>query len=76
MKIPQYIKNAIIKSAKHSEIANKLNEKIRDWMLDKNIYNDINIDCLIDSTETSNTPMAFINYLENDVYEGNEKEYR
>lgn len=68
MKVPQYIKDSIIKSGKHRAIADKENEKIREWLDNQSLGNDTIIDYLIDSIESSNEPYGFIKFLENDEF--------
>lgn len=72
MNIPKWVKESAIKSAHHKSIANKENEKIRDWLIKNNLYNDAVLDCLIDSIEIGNSPYTFINFLEQDnIIKGN-----
>lgn len=69
MKVPKYIKDSIIKSAKHNAIANKENQKVRDWLESQGLEdNDIIIDYLIDSIEFSNEPYGLIKFLEEDQF--------
>ena len=74
MNVPKWVKDSAVKSAYHRNIANNENEKIRNWLINNNLYNDAVLDCLIDSIETTNTPNDFINYLEQDaIIKGNER---
>lgn len=74
-KIPNYIKKAIIDAAKYSAKATEGNNKVRKWLYDNNLYNDTNIDQLIDSIELTNSPLEFIEFLENSEFIGNDHEY-
>ncbi|MFB0831492.1 hypothetical protein ACEU2D_18050 [Brevibacillus laterosporus] len=40
MKVPKYIREAIIKNAKANEVAGQADAIIRDWLEKKNISND------------------------------------
>lgn len=52
MKVPQYIKDSIYKSALHSSIAKEENEKVRNWLDKQGLgENDYILDNLIDSIE-------------------------
>jgi hypothetical protein len=76
MKVPKHIEKSIVISARHREIADKHNNIVRDWMKENNLYNDGNIDPLIDSSELSNNPDKFIEHLNRDDLEfGNSSEY-
>jgi len=66
MKLPIYIKKAIVKAAKHNIIATKNNNLVRDW-LKENAFEDFNIDYLIDSLEHgADQSEQLIKYLESD----------
>jgi hypothetical protein len=67
MKVPKYIKDSIIKSAKHNAIAKEHNEKVRQWLEDNGIYEETE-DYLIDSIEMNNFPNSLINLIEKDEY--------
>lgn len=59
MKIPKYIKEAILKASKHFEIAHKNNNIVRDWLVENNLINEdkgngnngFNLDDYIDLVE-------------------------
>lgn len=40
MKIPRYIKEAIIKARKHYALANKNNSIVRDWLVENNLIDE------------------------------------
>lgn len=64
MKVPKYIKDAIIRTAKANYVANKNDKIVLDWIQNKNIYEEV-IDSYIDCCEYGvNVPEAFINILE------------
>lgn len=69
MKVPKYIQDSIIKSAKYRAIANEHNEIVREWLENKGIYNNLGVeDCLIDSLEIGNSPKTLINFIENEEW--------
>ena len=64
MKVPLYIKEAAIKTAKANYVANKYGNIIIDWLQDKNIYEEV-IDTYIDCCEYgNNVPEILIKRLE------------
>lgn len=69
MKVPQYIKDSIYKSALHRAIANEENIKIREW-LDKQGLEDNRLveNVLIDDIENSYNPNKFIEFLEKEEF--------
>ena len=75
VKIPNNIKKAIMNAAKYNAIATENNNKIRKWLYDNNLYNDSNIDQLIDALETTNVPLKFIEFLESSEFVGNDYKY-
>ncbi|MDB2105034.1 MAG: hypothetical protein E7A11_18005 [Clostridium sp.] len=69
MKVPQYIKDSISKSALHSSIAKEENEKVRNWLDKQGLgENDYILDNLIDSIELGYDPNGFIKFLEEDKF--------
>jgi hypothetical protein len=67
MKIPKHIQDSMITSAKHNAIAKEHNEKVRDWLESKGIYEET-VEYLIDSMEMGNDPNGLIKYIEEDKY--------
>lgn len=67
MKLPNYIKEAIIKSAKHEVIATKNNNLVRDW-LTQNAPSELDWeDYLIDTLEQGREgSKEFIEFIESD----------
>jgi hypothetical protein len=64
VKVPKWVEESAIKSARHREIADKENEKIREWLDKNNLTEGLGIiDALIDSIELTNNPNGFINHL-------------
>ena len=74
MKVPKEIKQSIRKSAKYNAVAIEENEKVRNWLLNNDLYNDAIMDQLIDCIELNNNPKGFIEFLENnaELWIGNE----
>lgn len=73
MKLPEYIKRSVRLACKYQTMANQHNNLIRDWMEKNNLYNDGNIDQLIDTLEMgSGDPGDFVVHMENDALEGND----
>lgn len=69
MKVPKYIKDSIVRSAKHRAIADDENQKIRDWLDEQGFEdNDRVIECLIDCIEVANVPYELIKFLEEDGF--------
>lgn len=73
MKIPKYIKEAILKASKHFEIAHKNNNIVRDWLVENNLIdenkgdgdNGFDLDAYIDLVEYGiNGGQTIINDLE------------
>ncbi|RFB28719.1 hypothetical protein [Brevibacillus sp. VP] len=76
MKVPKYIREAIIKNAKANEVAMQTDRIVRDWLEKKKIYNDSVIDMYIDNCDIGNDPDGFIKFLESDSFEkGNDNRY-
>ncbi|PPB12886.1 hypothetical protein [Brevibacillus laterosporus] len=76
MKVPKYIREAIIKNAKANEVAMQTDRIIRDWLGKKKIYNESVIDMYIDSCNIGNDPDGFIKLLESDSFrKGNDSRY-
>jgi hypothetical protein len=62
--VPKWVEESAIKSARHRQIADKENERIRNWLDENNLTNGLGImDMLIDSIELTNSPDEFIQYL-------------
>jgi hypothetical protein len=76
VKVPKYIKEAIIKNTQASQIANETDRVIREWFLKNKINNDSVIDAYIDSCNYGNQPEDFIEFLEQGSYrKGNDSIY-
>jgi len=69
MKLPKHIQDSIIKSAKYRTMANEHNEKIREWLENKEIYNKLGVeDCIVDSLEVMCNPNSLIEYIEEEKW--------
>ncbi|ATF13614.1 hypothetical protein A616_16995 [Brevibacillus brevis X23] len=76
MKVPKYIKDAIVRNAKANRIANETDRLIREWFIKNKVNNDSVIDFYLDSCDTENQPEEFIEFLEQGSYrKGNESIY-
>ncbi|MED1665713.1 hypothetical protein [Brevibacillus laterosporus] len=76
MKVPKYIREAIIKNAKANEVANQTDRIIRDWLVKNKILNDHVIDIYLDNCDNTNVPENFIELLEEGAFrKGNDSWY-
>ncbi|MFC8685945.1 hypothetical protein [Brevibacillus porteri] len=76
MKVPKYIKDAIVRNAKANQIVNETDQIIREWFIKNKVNNDSVIDFYIDSCDTMNQPEDFIEFLEQGSYrKGNKSIY-
>lgn len=64
MEVPKHVRVHIVNAAAAYAVANTSNEYVRNWMEYNGIYNDFVVDNLIDATEMTNNPDAFIEFLE------------
>ena len=76
MKVPSDIKKKIKDCYKFSIKALSLNKQIRQWMIENELANDLNIDQLIDTLELGQgSPESLILFLETQAEIGNNDDY-
>ncbi|MNP84367.1 hypothetical protein D3C76_1836510 [compost metagenome] len=73
--VPKEIKKAINEIGKYNAKILDSNKLIRDWMEQENLYNDANLDMLIDMLELNANSVGFLKYITSDKVKIGNKDY-